>query len=88
MEIERNGFNLNIPRYVNRYVEPDIPDVASILADLTDIEREIGKTERGLLSQIRKLVGTTEETRGEVRMLQERMSDYVEAKGGQLAWQL
>lgn len=87
-EVERNGFNLNIPRYVDRYVEPEIPDVASILTDLTNIDREIGKTERGLLSQIRKLVGTTEETRGEVRMLQERMSDYVEAKGGQLAWQL
>lgn len=87
-EVERNGFNLNIPRYVDRYVEPEIPDVASILTDLTNIDREIGKTERGLLSQIRRLVGTTEETRGEVRMLQERMSDYVEAKGGQLAWQL
>ena len=87
-EIERNGFNLNIPRYVDRYVEPETPDVASILAELTDIEREMGKTERGLLSQIRRLAGTTEETRGEVRMLQERMGDYVEAKGGQLAWQL
>ena len=87
-EIERNGFNLNIPRYVDRYVEPDIPDVASILADLTGIERELRKTERGLQSQIRRLVGTTEETRDEVRMLQERMSDYVEAKGGQLAWRL
>lgn len=87
-EVERNGFNLNIPRYVDRYVEPEIPDVASILADLTDIDRQIGKTERDLLSQIRRLVGTTEETRGEARMLQNLMTEYVETKGGQLAWQI
>jgi type I restriction enzyme M protein len=87
-EVERNGFNLNIPRYVDRYVEPEIPDMASILTDLTDIDREIGKTERDLLSQIRRLVGTTEETRGEVRILQDLMTEYVETKGGQLAWQI
>lgn len=87
-EIERNGFNLNIPRYVDRYEEPEIPDVSSILADLINIDREIEETERSLMAQVRKLVGTTDETRGEVRILQERMAEYVETKGGQLAWQI
>lgn len=87
-EIERNWFNLNIPRYVDRYVEPEIPDIGAVLAELCDIDRDIRKTERSMLAQIKTLVGTTEETRREVGVLQDRMAQYVEGKGGQLAWQI
>ncbi len=87
-EIERNNFNLNIPRYVDRYTEPEIPDVGALLSELCDIDKDIRKTERSILSQIKRLVGTTEETQREVGVLQERMTQYVEGNGGQLAWQI
>ena len=87
-EIERNGFNLNIPRYVDRYDEPEIPDVDSLLAELCAIDKDIRKEERSILAQIKNLMGTTDETRSEVRTLQSRMAQYVEGKGGQLAWQI
>lgn len=87
-EIERNGYNLNIPRYVDRYVEPEIPDVGALLSELCDIDKDIRKTERSILAQIKSLVGTTDEARREVDMLQSRMTQYVEGKGGQLAWQI
>lgn len=87
-EVERNRYNLNIPRYVDRFVEPEIPNVDSLLSELCDIDKEIRKTERSLLAQIRNLVGTTEETSHEVDALQNRMTQYVEGKGGQLAWQI
>ena len=88
VEVVRNGYNLNIPRYVDRYVEPEIPDIGSVLAELCDIDSDIRKTERSMLAQIKTLVGTTEETRREVGVLQGRMAQYVEGKGGQLAWQI
>lgn len=87
-EIERNNFNLNIPRYVDRYTEPEIPDINSLLSELCDIDKNICKTERSILSQIKRLVGTTEETQREVGVLQGRMAQYVEGHGGQLAWQI
>lgn len=87
-EIERNGYNLNIPLYVDRYVEPEIPDVGALLSELCDIDKDIRKTERSILAQIKSLVGTTDEARREVDMLQSRMTQYVEGKGGQLAWQI
>lgn len=87
-EIERNGFNLNIPRYVDRYEEPEIPDIDSLLAELCAIDKDIRKEERSILAQIKNLMGTTDETRSEVRALQSRMMQYVEEKGGQLAWQI
>lgn len=87
-EIERNGYNLNIPRYVDRYIEPDVPDVAEVMAELASIDKEMRNTERSLVEQIRELVGTSDDARREVAQLIPAFERYVEGKGGQLAWQI
>lgn len=87
-EIERNGYNLNIPRYVDRYEEPDIPDLAVILSNLCDLGKQIRDVEYSLTHDFSRLVGTTDETRKDVETLQHGFADYVETSGGQMAWQI
>ena len=87
-EVECNGYNLSIPRYVDRYVEPDVPDVSEVMAELADIDREMRMTERLLVDQIKRLVGTTDDARKEVEALKPAFERYIERRGGQLAWQI
>lgn len=56
-EIVRNDYNLNIPRYVDKfeYVEP--PPLADTLQELLQIEREIEKTSADLSSMVATLTG-------------------------------
>lgn len=39
-EIEKNDFNLNIPRYVDSFVHEPLPDVRKILTNLREIDEE------------------------------------------------
>jgi type I restriction enzyme M protein len=87
-EIKRNGFNLNIPRYVDRYEEPEVPDVAELFQELNDIEGQIVDTKRSLLDQLRLLVGTTDESRQELAALMPQAIRYLEDEEGQLAWEI
>ena len=85
-EIERNGYNLNIPRYVDRYEEPEVPDMVELFEELNDIEGQITNTKKSLLEQVRNLVGTTDESRRELAAFMPHMVEYLENDGGQLAW--
>lgn len=60
-EIAENDYNLNIPRYVDTYEPPEVPDLLETLNELQDIEREIKETSISLLNQMKQLVGTTPE---------------------------
>jgi type I restriction enzyme M protein len=43
-EIERNGFNLNIPRYVDTFEpEPEI-DIQAVQNEIRDLERQLAET--------------------------------------------
>lgn len=87
-EIERNGFNLNIPRYVDRYEEPEVPAVAELFQELNDIEGQIADTKRSLLDQFRLLVGTTDESRQELAALMPQAIRYLKDEKGQLSWDI
>lgn len=87
-EIERNGFNLNIPRYVDRHEEPEVPDVAGLFQELNDIEGQIADTKRSLLDQFRLLIGTTDESRQELAALMPQAIRYLEDEDGQLKWDI
>lgn len=87
-EIERNGFNLNIPRYVDRHEEPEVPDVAGLFQELNDIEGQIADTKRSLLDQLRLLIGTTDESRQELAALMPQAIRYLEDEDGQLKWEI
>lgn len=55
-EIETNGFNLNIPRYVNTYTPPEPIDLDAVAADLLDIDMKLDQTSKDLAKMMGELV--------------------------------
>ena len=56
-EIQSNGYNLNIPRYID-ISEPEIlPDLKEVVSDILQTDAEIRKTEQELAGMMRELVG-------------------------------
>lgn len=60
-EIEKNDFNLNIPRYVDTYEEEPLPDIEKILQELTKIDEEEEKTKAELYKMLDELTGSKED---------------------------
>ena len=62
-DIIANGYNLNIPRYVDKYEPEQLPELCALVAELRDVNAQIAETERGLgemMSHLRFTDGTTE----------------------------
>lgn len=57
-DVRDNGYNLNIPRYVDtfEYVEP--PSLLDTMAELMDIDREIAETQRKIADDLSRIIGT------------------------------
>lgn len=57
-DIRENGYNLNIPRYVDtfEYVEP--PSLLDTMAELMSIDADIAKTQREIAGGLSQLIGT------------------------------
>lgn len=60
-KIRQNGYNMNIPRYVDTFVPDEIPELEDILGDLARLEDEAFETKIELLHMMRDLAGTTPE---------------------------
>ena len=56
-EIEANGFNLNIPRYVDTFEPEPLPDLASLMLDLAGLNETIRDTETDLADMAGQLTG-------------------------------
>lgn len=70
-EIVENDYNLNIPRYVDTFEEePVVP-----LADLAEIDKEIGQVEARLAHIRSQLVGTTPEAQAELTAYLEKLKE-------------
>jgi hypothetical protein len=54
-EIEENGFNLNITRYVDTFVEEDPIDIKANLKELAELEPEIEKLEKQMDKYLKEL---------------------------------
>lgn len=65
-EIQKNGYNLNISRYVDTYEPEEIPDIIETLTELKKINDEINATNLELLDMMKEL---TSEDRQEKRKL-------------------
>ena len=65
-EIAENGFNLNIPRYVDNYEPPAIPDPAQTLKEIIRTERSIRQTKLDLLHKLQEFRGTDPEAQKEL----------------------
>ena len=62
-EIEKNDYNLNIPRYVDTFEEEELPDIGTILNNLDQIETEERKTRSQLYDILGNLTGSPEDIR-------------------------
>ncbi len=76
-EIEENGFNLNIPRYVDTFEEEEPIDLAEVSADIKAINEESDKLKAEILADMKNLVATTDEAAAELR-------GFMEILGGDL----
>ena len=63
-DIEKNDFNLNIPRYVDSSEEEEPINLAELLVEMREADQEIKKTENELLSLMRDLSTEDEGIKG------------------------
>lgn len=73
-EIEKNDFNLNIPRYVDNFEKEEEVDFAGLLEEMKDTEAEIKQAEGDFVSFLKEL--SSDEP--EVRSLLEQLGGMIE----------
>lgn len=59
-DIEKNDFNLNIPRYVDNFVQEEEIDLNALLNDMKQTEEEINRTQGEFVSMMKDLTSSDE----------------------------
>ena len=77
-EIVENGFNLNIPRYVDTFIPEEVQPLGVILRELIEIDREITETEREFARLFGELVATNPTEQKELETEKELMREYAD----------
>lgn len=54
-EIKQNGYNLNIPRYVDTFEEEELVDIEAVQANIARLKKEIAKAEQQMDAYLREL---------------------------------
>lgn len=72
-DIEENGFNLNIPRYVDTFEKEEEIDLDELLVKISSTDEEIKKTQTELLSMLKELTSTDEKVMASLSSLIEKM---------------
>lgn len=57
-DIQDNDFNLNIPRYVDTYVEEPVTPLSEIISELESLDSEIAENQKAFSGMLNNLVGT------------------------------
>ena len=57
-DIEKNDFNLNIPRYVDTFEKEEEVDLNTLLADMKKTEEEIKKVQSEFIDMLKELTST------------------------------
>ena len=57
-DIEKNDFNLNIPRYVDNFEEEEEIDLNEILSDMAKTDEELDKVQGEFVSLLKELIST------------------------------
>lgn len=73
--IKENGYNLNIPRYVDTFEEEEVADLAEINAELRSTREEIDRTQKELLSLMKGMAADDESVR-------KKLDDFMSIIGG------
>ncbi|MDY4815604.1 MAG: type I restriction-modification system subunit M, partial [Turicibacter bilis] len=69
-EIEENDFNLNIPRYVDTFEEPEPIDVVALKDEMKQTDQEIEAVSKELLAMVDDLA-VTDDTKDIIDALKE-----------------
>jgi type I restriction enzyme M protein len=77
-KIVENGYNLNIPRYVDTFVPEEVQPLGKILRELIEIDKEIAETEREFARLFGQLVATNPIEQTELETEQELMREYAD----------
>lgn len=59
-DIEKNDFNLNIPRYVDNFEKEEEVDINGLLEDMQKTDDEIGKVEGEVVNLLKDLTSSDE----------------------------
>jgi len=65
-DIEKNDFNLNIPRYIDTSEEEEEIDIRELSANLRNIDREIKESNEALMKMFGELTFSDEDIKGAV----------------------
>lgn len=76
-KLVENGFNLNIPRYVDTFIPEEVQPLGKILRELIEIDKEISETEREFARLFGQLVATVPTEQVELESEQQLMREYV-----------
>ncbi|HFI0151459.1 TPA: N-6 DNA methylase [Streptococcus suis] len=77
-KIVENGYNLNIPRYVDTFVPEEVQPLGVILRELIEIDKEIAETEREFARLFGQLVATEPTEQAELEKDRQLMREYVD----------
>ncbi len=77
-KIVENGYNLNIPRYVDTFIPEEVQPLGVILRELIEIDKEIAETEREFVRLFGELVATNPTEQKELEAEQELVREYVD----------
>ncbi len=69
-DMEYHEYNLNIPRYVDRYEKPYVAPLSEIIDDIEALDAEIAETREKLAGMMGDLVGATPESERAIRQFE------------------
>ena len=59
-DIEKNDFNLNIPRYVDNFEKEEEIDLSTLLDDMKDTDKQIAEVQDEFVAMLKELVSDDE----------------------------
>lgn len=82
-EIAENGYNLNIPRYVDTYEPPPPIDILEVTKDMLQLRRERAALDEKICGMISEMVTSDEQTAAELEAVRKMFAAFAEtAKPG------
>lgn len=87
-EIQKNNYNLNIPRYVDMYEREPIPDLAETIKETHKVDEEIHKLELEIFGMMKEMVGTTPQDEKELKQATSEYYRYIRNKYGEISEQM
>lgn len=74
-DVEKNDFNLNIPRYVDNFEKEEEIDLDDLLTSISNTDNEIKKTQAEFLSLLKELTSDDEKIMSSLHSLVEKMEE-------------